>query len=46
MWTCSIKSDSPISDQGRPGRFTDLTQILHVNLVRGSNHEMDIFRLK
>ena len=27
-------------------RFTDLAQILHVNLVRGSNHEMDTFRLK
>ena len=26
--------------------FTDLAQILYVNLVRGSNHEMDIFRLK
>ena len=27
-------------------RFTFLAQILHVNMVRGSNHDMDILRLK
>ena len=25
-------------EAGRTGRFTDLAQILHVNLARGSNH--------
>lgn len=27
-------------------RFADLAQILHVHLARGSNHEMNILRLK
>ena len=27
-------------------RFTDLAQMLHACLVRGSNHEIDILRLK
>ena len=50
MCPLNISMGSPsspkIPDQGRTGRSTDLAQILHVNLVRGSNHEMDIFRLK
>ena len=41
-----VRKNGARSKIWRTGRFTDLAQILHVNLVRGSNHEMDIFRLK